>query len=98
MKQETDVLNGLIKIRKIGNLIQVNTECFVVTWDGVKTSNIYVPKRFGNSLTGICGNCNDRIDDSLIDAQGVNHNKPGAKKREKDRSFANTYLVPGQQG
>ena len=88
-------MNGLIKIRETGNFVQMYTACVIVTWNGRSTSNIYTPKQYGDYLTGICGNCNADPSDSHIDASNVNHDLSDLKKREKDRDFANTFLVGG---
>ncbi|XP_048735098.2 IgGFc-binding protein-like [Ostrea edulis] len=56
--------NGIYKVTTKGRYITVTTICgVVVSFDGVHSVSLSVPKQYGGHLTGLCGNCNSRKDD-----------------------------------
>lgn len=56
--------NGIYKVTTKGRYLTVTTICgVVVSFDGVHSVSLSVPKQYGGHLTGLCGNCNSRKDD-----------------------------------
>ncbi|XP_078313062.1 zonadhesin-like isoform X2 [Crassostrea virginica] len=56
--------NGVYKVTAKGRYLTVTTSCgVVVSFDGVHAVSLSVPRQYGDSLTGLCGNCNRKKDD-----------------------------------
>lgn len=56
--------NGMYKAVTKGRYLTVTSSCgVVVSFDGVHAVSLSVPKQYGDSLTGLCGNCNSKKDD-----------------------------------
>jgi 5-methylcytosine-specific restriction endonuclease McrA len=56
--------NGIYKVTTKGRYITVSTVCgVVVSFDGVHSVSLSVPKQYSDQLKGLCGNCNSKKDD-----------------------------------
>lgn len=54
----------MYKVTTKGRYLTVTTSCgVVVSFDGVHAVSLSVPRQYGDSLTGLCGNCNRKKDD-----------------------------------
>ena len=72
-----------------GRYIRLKTSCnVIVTWDGNSAVTVSVPGHFGQSLVGICGNCNGIKDDFRT--------KDGLDVRSKPNKFSligTSYMI-----
>ncbi|XP_061173301.1 zonadhesin-like [Saccostrea echinata] len=56
--------NGFYKVTTKGRFLTVSTTCgVVVSFDGVHSVSLSIPKQYSDHVTGICGNCNGKKDD-----------------------------------
>ena len=59
-----------VTIYNTGEYGRLVTGCGVsILWNGKSEAIVMVPRRYGNNLTGLCGNCNG-IDDDLVTKDG----------------------------
>ncbi|XP_063402487.1 zonadhesin-like [Mytilus trossulus] len=60
-----------------GQRLRLETSCgVVVEYDGIHIMEVIIPRKFGQQVTGICGNCNDKRDDLRTkDGTDVSTNK-----------------------
>lgn len=60
-----------------GQRLRLETSCgVVVEYDGIHIMEVIIPRKFGQQVNGICGNCNDKRDDLRTkDGTDVSTNK-----------------------
>lgn len=76
-----------------GSYLKLKTDCDVmVSWNGKSLVQVAIPKKYGDAVTGICGNCNGRQDDYRTrDGLDVSN------KRNKYSLVGNSYEVTGDK-
>ncbi|XP_060070842.1 IgGFc-binding protein-like, partial [Ylistrum balloti] len=59
-----DDFNGQLKVTSSGRYVQIWTACgLLVNFDGVHAVSVVVPATFKNNMTGLCGDCDGKMND-----------------------------------
>ncbi|CAC5361395.1 unnamed protein product [Mytilus coruscus] len=79
------------EITTSGRYVRLQTKCnILITWNGVGTVAVSVPKTYAGIVTGICGDCNGKKDDFRT-ATG----EDVSLKKDKFELIGKSYTVPG---
>jgi hypothetical protein len=76
-----------------GSYLKLKTDCDVMlSWNGKSVVQVVIPQKYGDAVTGICGNCNGRQDDYRT-RKGLDV----SNKRNKYSLVGNSYEVTGDK-
>ncbi|CAC5423642.1 unnamed protein product [Mytilus coruscus] len=79
------------EITTSGRYVRLQTKCnILITWNGVGTVAVSVPKTYSGIVTGLCGDCNGKKDDFRT-ATG----EDVSLKKDKFELIGKSYTVPG---
>ncbi|XP_052075053.1 IgGFc-binding protein-like isoform X1 [Mytilus californianus] len=79
------------EITTSGRYVRLQTKCnILITWNGVGTVAVSVPKTYAGIVTGLCGDCNGKKDDFRT-ATG----EDVSLKKDKFELIGKSYTVPG---
>ncbi|XP_052106228.1 zonadhesin-like isoform X16 [Mytilus californianus] len=79
------------EITTSGRYVRLQTKCnILITWNGVGTVAVSVPKTYSGVVTGLCGDCNGKKDDFRTST-----GEDVRLKKDKFELIGKSYTVPG---